>query len=117
MRITEETIIKGSTIVNGEWTRPCTPGTKDGKKKQVESVEFELYEGKVEKLHRNIKSKTEYIMCFVHFDAGTENLDGIYFSVWDEESTTDDNIVIPLDEDEKAALVGYAIQELRESRE
>ena len=55
-------------------------------------------------------------MCFVHFDARTENLDGIHFSVWDEDTAQDDAIVPILDKDEKKILVEYALEELREYR-
>lgn len=107
----------GTSLINIGWERPNTPNTKDGVKKSIDSVEFEIAHKGIEKLERNIKADNEYIMCFVHFDAGTETLDGIYLSVWDEDSTTDE----PIDANifskvEKEAIVEYALKELREQR-
>lgn len=117
MKITRESILGVGTdtsLVSTKWLRPHTPYTTDGKEKLIDSVEFEIDHHGIEKLEENIDDETEYIMCFVHFDAGTENLDGIYFSVWNENATQDDAIVPILDEDEKKILVEYALEELRE---
>ena len=119
MNITRESILgvgQGTSLVNTGWLRPHTPYKKDGKEKMVDSVEFEIDHHGIEKLEENIDNETEYVMCFVHFDAGTENLDGIYFSVWNEDATQDDAIVPILNEDEKKILVEYALEELREYR-
>ena len=77
--------------------------------RNIDSVEFEIKHKGIEKLERNINSKTEYIMCFVHFNANTEELDGIYLSVWDEENgNTDDNINSNiLNEEEKKVIIDY----------
>lgn len=119
MKITRKSILGVGTDTSNvefDWERPCTPNTKDGIKKKVDSVEFEVSH-KRNKLRQFIQSKKEYIMCFVHFDAGTENLDGIYMSVWDEDAFLDKNIdTFILDEDEKQMLVEYAFNELREYR-
>ena len=119
MNITRESILgvgMGTSLVGANWLRPHTPYTKDKKEKMVDSVEFEIDHHGIEKLENNIENDSEYVMCFVHFDAGTENLDGIYFSVWNEDATQDDAIVPILNEDEKKILVEYALEELKESR-
>lgn len=119
MNITRKNILgvgQGTSLVNTGWLRPHTPYKKDGKEKMVDSVEFEINHHGIEKLEENVDNETEYIMCFVHFDAGTENLDGIYFAVWDENAAQDDPIVPILDEAEKKILVNYALEELRECR-
>lgn len=120
MNITRESILgvgQGTSLVNLDWDRPNTPNTKDGVVKEIDSVEFEINHRGIEKLERNINSDTEYIMCFVHFEKGTENLDGIYMSVWDEDALTDDSIDTSiLNEEEKRILVEYALEELRECR-
>ena len=119
MNITRKNILgvgQGTSLVNTGWLRPHTPYKKDGKEKMVDSVEFEIDHHGIEKLEENVDNETEYIMCFVHFDAGTENLDGIYFAVWDENVAQDDPIVPVLDENEKKILVEYALEELREYR-
>ena len=104
MNITRKSIVgvgQGPSLVNTDWLRPHTPYKKDGKEKMVDSVEFEIDHHGIEKLEENIDNETEYIMCFVHFDAGTENLDGIYFAVWDENAAQDDPIAPVLDKNEK----------------
>ena len=121
MKITKESILgvgMGTSLINAGWKRPHTPNTKDGKEKIIDSVEFEIYHKGIEKLEKNIQNETEYIMCFVHFDVDTENLDGIYMSVWDEEGFTDDPINVSiLDEEEKNIIIEYALAELKEYRE
>ena len=120
MNITRESILgvgQGTSLVNLDWDRPNTPNTKDGVVKEIDSVEFEINHRGIEKLERNINSDTEYIMCFVHFEKGTENLDGIYMSVWDEDAFTDDSIDTSiLNEEEKKVIIEYALKELRECR-
>ena len=106
-----------TSLGNMSWLRPHTPNTKDGKEKLIDSIEFEINHKGIEKLERNIHNKNEYVMCFVHFDAGTENLDGIYMSVWDEDASIDDSIDTSiLDEDEKKIIIEYALEELRDWR-
>lgn len=121
MDITRESILGvglANSLVNIGWLRAYTPNTRDRKKKLIDSVEFEIAHNGIEKLERNINDETEYIMCFVHFDAGTEDLDGIYMSVWNEEHTSSDSIDTSiLNEEEKKMLVEYALEELREYRE
>lgn len=121
MNITRESILgvgQGTSLVNLDWDRPNTPNTKDGIVKEIDSVEFEINHRGIEKLERNINRSTEYIMCFVHFEKGTENLDGIYMSVWDEETLTDDSIDTSiLNEEEKKVVIDYALKELRQERE
>ena len=110
-------IRKDTSLVNLNWLRPCTPNTNDGKEKVIDSVEFEINHKGIEKLERNINNETEYVMCFVHFNAGTEKLDGIYLSVWDNEHTTDDSIDSNVfDEEEIRFLLDYALVELRKGR-
>ena len=119
MNITRESILgvgMGTSLVGTNWLRPHTPYTKDEKEKMIDSVEFEIDHHGIKKLEENIDNETEYVMCFVHFDAGTENLDGIYFSVWNEDATQDDAIVPILNEDEKKIIVEYALEELKEYR-
>ena len=119
MNITRENILgvgMDTSLVNIGWLRPHSPDTTDRKEKLIDSVEFEIDHHGIEKLEVNIDNETEYIMCFVHFDAGTENLDGIYFSVWNEDATQDDAIIPNLDEDEKKILIEYALEELSECR-
>lgn len=122
MNITRKSILgfgMDSSLVNLDWLRTNTPNTDDKKEKRIDSVEFEIKYKGIEKLERNINSKTEYVMCFVHFNADTEELDGIYLSVWDEENgNTDDNIDSNiLNEKEKKIIVDYALEELRDCRE
>ena len=122
MDITRKSILgfgMDSSLVNLDWLRTSTPNTNDKKEKRIDSVEFEIKHKGIEKLERNINSKTEYVMCFVHFNAGTEELDGIYLSVWDEENgNTDDNIDSNiLNDKEKKIIVKYALEELRDCRE
>ena len=110
-------IIMDSSMVSLEWLRPDTPYTNDGKEKLIDSVEFEINYKGIEKLERNINDETEYIMCFVHFYANTEELDGIYLSVWNEEGTVDDGINSNiLNEEEKKIIVEYALEELKNHR-
>lgn len=120
MNITRKSILgvgMDSSLGNMGWLRQHTPNTKDGKEKLIDSIEFEINHRGIEKLARNIHSKKEYIMCFVHFDAGTENLDGIYMSVWDEDANIDDSIDTSiLDEDEKRVIIEYALEELKDWR-
>ena len=73
MNITRKSILgfgMDTSLVNLGWTR------NDGK--NIDSVEFEIKHKGIEKLERNINSKTEYVMCFVHFNADTEELDGMH---------------------------------------
>lgn len=118
MNITRESILgvgMDSSLGNIGWLRPNTPNTRDGKEKLIDSVEFEINHRGIEKLERNIHDENEYVMCFVHFDAGTENLDGIYMSVWNEEASIDDTIDTSiLDEDEKTIIIEYALNELKD---
>lgn len=114
MNIRRKNILEDTSLVNIKWLRLHTPYKKDGKEKMVDSVEFEIDHHGIEKLERNISNETEFIMCFVHFDARTENLDGIYFSVWDECTAQDDGISLILDKDEKKMLMEYALEKLRE---
>lgn len=120
MNITKESILgvgQGTSLINLDWNRPNTPNTKDGIAKEIDSVEFEINHRGIEKLERNINSDTEYVMCFVHFEKGTENLDGIYMSVWDEDAITDDSIDTNiLTEEEKDIIIEYALKELRECK-
>ena len=54
-------------------------------------------------------------MCFVHFNAGTEDLDGIYMSVWNEEYSIDDAIDTNiLNDEEKKVILEYALKELKD---
>lgn len=121
MKITKESIIgvgQDTSLVNIDWLRPNTPYTNDGIKKNIDSVEFEINVNGIEKLEQCIHYDTEYLMCFVHFDAGTENVEGVYLSVWDDEDDTDENIDAKiLDEDERNVIVEYALEELKEYRE
>ena len=120
MNITRESILgigMGSSLINLDWLRVKTPNTNDGKRKRIDSVEFEINHKGIEKLERNIHDDTEYIMCFVHFEADTEELDGIYLSIWNEDCSIDDSLNSDiLDEEEKRIIVEYALEELRECR-
>lgn len=72
---------------------------------------------RIEKLEANIKAKTEYVMCFVHFNSGTNNVDNIYLSIWDEEGNTDDAISSDiLNNEEREIIIKYAIEELEKIR-
>lgn len=119
MKITRKNILgvgADTSNVGLDWERPGTPNTRDGKRKRVDSVEFEISH-KRNKLRQYVQSNKEYVMCFVHFDAGTENLDGIYMSIWHENALFDKEIDTSiLDEDEKQMLVDYSLNELREHR-
>lgn len=121
MKITKESIVgvgQATSLVNIDWLRPNTPYTNDGIKKNIDSVEFEINVNGIEKLEQCIQYDTEYLMCFVHFDAGTENVEGVYLSVWDDEDDTDRNIDARiLDEDEKNVIIEYALLILEECRE
>ena len=121
MKITKESIIgvgQDTSLVNIHWLRPNTPYTNDGIQKEIDSVEFEICVNGIEKLEQCIQYDTEYMMCFVHFDAGTEDVEGVYLSVWDDEDDTDRNIDAKiLDEDERSVIVEYALTELKEYRE
>lgn len=118
MNITRESILgvgMGTSLGGTNWLRPHTPNTEDGKEKLIDCIEFEIDHRGVEKLERNIHDETEYVMCFVHFDAGTENLDGIYMSIWNEEASIDEPIDTSiLDEDEKKIIIEYALNELKD---
>ena len=121
MNITKKSILgfgMDTSLVNLDWIRNSTPNTNDKKEKRIDSVEFEIKYKGIEKLERNINSKTEYIMCFVHFNANTEELDGIYLSVWDEENgnTNDDINSNILNDKEKKIIIDYALEELRDCR-
>ena len=118
MNITKKSILgygMCSSLISNNWLRKHTPFTKDGKAKMITSVEFEIDYHDIEKLERNITNDKEYVMCFVHFDAHTQKLEGIYFSIWCEDNAQGDVIVPTLNECEKKILVDYAIQELKES--
>lgn len=121
MNITRESILGyGMTggLINLNWLRSHKPYINDGKEKLIDSIEFEINYKGIEKLEKNINNETEYVMCFVHFDAGTENLDGIYLAVWDEENpNTDDDIDSNiLNEEEKKIILEYALEELKRWR-
>lgn len=116
MNITRKNIIETSTIINVNWLRKNTPYTEDNKSIHVDSVEFEINHKGIEKLERNIESSNEFIMCFVHFKAGTNMCKGIYFSVWNTENSSDDSIVLKLSKEERKVLVGYALEKLNEGR-
>lgn len=120
MNISRKSILgvgSDTSLVNIGWERPNTPNTKDGKTKLIDSIEFEINHKGIKKLERNIHNDNEYVMCFVHFNANTENLDGIYMSVWTEDLDTEDIIDTSiLTEREKDELVEYALRELRECR-
>lgn len=121
MKITKESIIgvgQDTSLVNIRWLRPNTPYTNDGIQKEIDSVEFEICVNGIEKLEQCIQYDMEYMMCFVHFDAGTEDVEGVYLSVWDDEDDTDKNIDAKiLDEDERSVIVEYALAELKKYRE
>lgn len=56
-------------------------------------------------------------MCFVHFNSGTNNVDNIYLSIWDEEGNTDDAISSDiLNNEEREIIIKYAIEELEKIR-
>ena len=77
-------------------------------------MEFEINHRGIEKLERNIENETEYIMCFVHFESGTENVDGIFLSVWNEDADMDEPISADiLNEEEKQVVISYALEELK----
>lgn len=118
MNITKESILgvgMGTSLGGTNWLRPNTPYTNDGKEKLIDCVEFEINHRGIEKLEKSIHNENEYIMCFVHFNAGTENLDGIYMSVWNEEADIDDPVDTSiLDEDEKTVIIEYALNELKD---
>lgn len=120
MNITRESILgvgMDTSLVGLDWLRPHTPYTKDGKEKLIDCVEFEIDHNGIEKLERNINDETEYVMCFVHLEAGTENLDGIYMSIWNEDADIDEPIDTNiLTEEEKKIIIDYALKELRECR-
>lgn len=120
MNITRESIlgVGGDTsLVGTNWLRPNTPYTKDGKEKLIDCVEFEISHKGIEKLERNIHDKTEYVMCFVHLEAGTENLDGVYMSIWNEDADIDEPIDTNiLSDEEKVIIVEYALEELKKWR-
>ncbi len=120
MKITKESIIgvgQDTSLVNIGWLRPNTPYTNDGIQKDIDSVEFEICVNGIEKLEQCIQTDAEYMMCFVHFDAGTEDVEGVYLSVWDDEDDTDRSIDASiLDEDERKVIVEYALAELKEYR-
>lgn len=120
MKITRKNILgvgQDTSLVGLDWLRPNTPYTKDGKEKLIDCVEFEINHKGIEKLERNIDNETEYIMCFVHLEAGTENLDGIYMSVWNEDADIDEPIDTNiLTDEEKAIIVEYALEELKKWR-
>lgn len=121
MNITRKSILgfgMDTSLVNIGWLRPYKPNKRDTKEKMIDSVEFEINHRGIEKLERNIHDETEYIMCFVHFESGTEKLDGIYMYIHDEDATIDNSIDTNiLCEDEKKIIIEYALEELRDYRE
>lgn len=120
MNITRESILgigQDTSLVNTDWLRPNTPYTSDGKEKLIDCVEFEISHKGIEELENNIENETEYIMCFVHFEAGTENVDNIFLSVWNENADIDEPISADiLDEDERQVVISYALEELKNCR-
>ena len=116
MNITRKNITEISTIINVNWLRENTPYTEDRKSMYIDSVEFEINHKGIEKLERNIESNNEFIMCFVHFKAGTNICKGIYFSVWNMENSSDDSIILKLSKEERKVLVDYALEKLNEGR-
>ena len=121
MRITKKSILgvgADTSLVNIGWERPSTPNTKDGVRKVIDSVEFEINHRRIEKLKCYIQNRKQYVMCFVHFDKDTENLDGIYMSVWNEDASGEISIDTSiLEEKERQVILDYALSELREHRE
>lgn len=107
---------KSTGIVDINWFRPHTPYINDKKAKYIDSVEFSIDHHGIEKLEQNVEETSEFIECFVHFNAGTETLDGIYFTVLDAIGTSDNPILVDLNENEKKVIVEYAIGELRKER-
>lgn len=120
MDITRESILgvgMAGSMVGLKWLRPNTPYTNDKKEKMIDCVEFKINHKGIEKLEANIKTKSEYVMCFVHFNSGTNDVDNIYLAVWDEEGTTDDPINSDiLNNEERKIIIKYAIEELEKSR-
>jgi hypothetical protein len=120
MDITRESILgvgMAGSMVGLKWLRPNTPYTNDKKEKMIDCVEFEINHKGIEKLEANIKTKSEYVMCFVHFNSGTNDVDNIYLEVWNEEGTTDDPINSDiLNNEEREIIIKYAIEELKKSR-
>lgn len=120
MNITRKSIVGvglAGSLVGLEWVRPNTPYTNDKKEKMIDCVEFEINHKGIEKLEANIKAKTEYFMCFVHFNSGTNDVDNIYLSIWDEEGNTDDAISSDiLNNEEREIIIKYAIGELEKNR-
>ena len=113
-KITKETIVNESAIVNRNWVRPNTPYTDDKKELAVDSVEFEVKHRGIERLEWNIEHDTEYIMCFVHFNHLTKAHKGIYFSVWDTSGTEDSPIKVELSKKEEDILYVWALNKLNE---
>ena len=117
MDITRKSIVGvglAGSLVGLEWLRPNTPYTNDKKEKIIDCVEFEINHKGIEKLEANIKRKSEYVMCFVHFNSGTNDVDNIYLAVWDEEGITDDPISSDiLNNEEREIIINYAIEELK----
>lgn len=119
MDITRKSIVGvglAGSLVGLEWLRPNTPYTNDKKEKIIDCVEFEINHKGIEKLEANIKKKSEYVMCFVHFNSGTNYVDNIYLAVWDEEGITDDPISSDiLNNEEREIIINYAIEELKKA--
>ena len=120
MNLTRKDILgvgRDTSLVGLDWLRPNTPYTKDGIEKRIDCVEFEINHKGIDKLERNIHDETEYVMCFVHLEAGTENLDGIYMSIWNEDANMDDAINTNiLTDGERKVVIEYALEELRKWR-
>ena len=59
----------------------------------------------------------EDVVCYVHFEAGTENLDNIYLSIRTPQDEAEINADKILTEDEKHIITDYALELIRKVRD
>lgn len=117
MNITKKAICDQTSLTGLNYEKPNTLPTEHGKEKPVDIAYFVIDHKGISKLERNINSENEYIACFVHFEAGTENLINIRLSVGIKDGDLDRLIDADiLTDEEREVIINYALEELKKAR-
>lgn len=117
MNITRQAICDQTSLTGLSYERPNTQPTEYGKEKLIDIAYFVIDHKGISKLECNIHNENEYLACFIHFEAGTENLINICLPVGikdgDLERLVDADI---LTNKEREVVVNYALEKLKKAR-
>lgn len=104
--------LKKAKVLDTGWQRIC-----NGEKAFVDTVEFEIdYKG-VKELEECVGKYSECVVCNVHFNTGTDELNDISMYVWNSSRNKDTKIDVSfLSKDERNVLKAYALNELTSYR-